>query len=112
MRFPNFYNLLAYPFITILLLTGCGSDSGKKQRNTGLFSSYGVGAGDVIMIEIASPELAVNSGSSGGTGTSGGGTDSGSSTGDGSGTGYQKTVALDAGTTAQLSVTARDVAGA
>ncbi len=111
MRLPNFYNLLAYPFITILLLTGCGSDSGKKQRNTGLFSSYGVGAGDVIMIEIASPELTVNSGSSSGTGTSEGGTDSGSSTGDGSGTGYQKTVALDAGTTAQLSVTARDVTG-
>jgi len=94
MRFPNFYNLLAYPFITILLLTGCGSDSGKKQRNTGLFSSYGVGAGDVIMIEIASPELAVNSGSSGGTGAD-----------------YQKTVSLDAGTTVQLSVTARDVTG-
>src|SRR3990172_4078874 len=110
MRFPNFYNLLAYPFITILLLTGCGSDSGKRQRNTGLFSSYGVGAGDVIMIEIASPELTVNSGAPGGTGTSGVGTDSGSSTGGGSGLdgttasiGYQKTVSLEAGTTVQLS---------
>src|SRR3990170_9134809 len=105
MRFLGFRNfLLIYTVIPVLLLTGCGSDSGKKQRDTGLFPGYGVGAGDVIMIEITSPELTVNSGSSGGTGTSGGGTDSGSSTGDGSGTGYQKTVALDAGTTAQLSV--------
>ena len=121
MRFPNFYNLLAYPFIPILLFTGCGSDSGKKQTDTGLFSSYGVGAGDVIMIEIASPELTMNSGSSGGTGTSGDGTASGGGTGGDTGssstggtagsTGYQKTVALDAGTTAQLSVSARDVAG-
>src|SRR3972149_347146 len=108
MRFPNFYNLLAYPFITILLLTGCGSDSGKKQRNTGLFSSYGVGAGDVIMIEIASPVLAVNSGSSGGTGTSGGGS---GSDGTAASPGYQKTVSLEAGTTTQLSVSARDVTG-
>src|SRR3990172_12812386 len=108
MRFPNFYNLLAYPFITVLLLTGCGSDSGKRQRNTGLFSSYGVGAGDVLMIEIASPELAVDSGSSGGTGTSGGG---GGSDGTTASTGYQKTVSLEAGTTTQLSVSARDVTG-
>ncbi|MBI5406998.1 MAG: Ig-like domain-containing protein [Nitrospirae bacterium] len=119
MRFPGFRNfLLIYTVIPVLLLTACGSDSGKKQRNTGLFSSYGVGAGDVIMIEIASPELTVNSGSSGGTGTSGGGADSGSSTGGGSGsdgttasTGYQKTVSLEAGTTVQLSVNARDVTG-
>ncbi|HKZ71816.1 MAG TPA: Ig-like domain-containing protein, partial [Nitrospirota bacterium] len=94
--------------IPVLLLTGCGSDSGKRQRNTGLFSSYGVGAGDVIMIEIASPELAVDSGSSGGTGTSGGG---GGSDGTTASTGYQKTVSLEAGTTTQLSVSARDVTG-
>src|SRR3989337_376471 len=95
MSFPGFRNLLLiYVIVVGILLAGCGSDSGKKQRNTGLFSSYGVGAGDVIMIEIASPELTVNSGSSGGTGTD-----------------YQKTVSLDAGTTVQLSVTARDVTG-
>src|SRR3990172_7192004 len=104
MRFLGFRNfLLIYTVIPVLLLNACGSDSGKRQRDTGLFSSYGIGAGDVIMIEIASPVLTVNSGSSGGTGTSGGGTDSGGSTGEGSGSegpppskGYQKTVFLEA----------------
>lgn len=111
MRFPGFSNLLLmYVVISVLLLTGCGSDSGKKQRDTGLFSSYGLGAGDVIMIEIASSEITMTSGGAGGTGGSGGGADSGTSTGDGGG-GYQKTVALEAGTTIQLSASARDVTG-
>src|SRR3989337_1069714 len=95
MRIPGFRNfLLIYTFIPVLLLTGCGSDSDKKKSNTGFFSGYGLGAGDVILIEIASPEVTMNSGSTGGTGAA-----------------YQKTAALDAGTTVQLSVTARDVKG-
>lgn len=88
MRFPGIRHLLlVYSIVSVLLLTGCGSDSVKKQGNTGLFSNYGLGAGDVIMIEIDSPELAINSGVTGAT------------------------VALESGTMIQLSANARDVNG-
>ncbi len=97
--------LVPYLLILLLLLLGCGSDSGKKRSNTGTFPDYGLNEGDVIILEISSPGISIGSGSSGSTDTSG-------STGAVTGTpGYQKTLTVVAGTTAQLSVVARDVSG-
>lgn len=84
-------NLAFFLFIAFLLLTGCGSGSGNGSRSD-LFPDYGPHEGDIVTIEISSPEVA--NGGTGGTGTSGNsgnggndGTDGGNSSGDTGGTG-------------------------
>lgn len=105
-----------------LLSGGCGSDSGKNSRSSSLFPDYGLKGGDVIIIQISSPDLSNSwSGDTGiseedtGSGNTGGGDTGGTgdTSGDnGTGTpGFQKTMVMDAGTTSRLSIVAYDING-
>lgn len=105
------------PVIILLFVAACGSDSGRHSRNRDPFPYYGLEEGDIIMIEISSPGLS-NPWSDGTSGSSSSGedsTDAGSGTDDTGGAGetapYQKTMTLDAGTTAELSTNAYDFTG-
>lgn len=107
---------ICLPIIILLFIAGCGSDSGRHSRNRDPFPDYGLKEGDIIVIEISSPDLSNTwSEGSSGSGSSAGATGGDSGTGDTGGAGetspYQKIMTLDVGSTAKLSVNAYDFTG-
>lgn len=105
-RLINYY--IYYIILVPFLFTGCGSN----VNGTGFYRDYGVQANDFVMIDIASPTVSTiwSGNASGGssassiwaTDTPGTGSDIGS---------FKKRMTMVVGTSAQFSVTARDIAG-
>lgn len=120
--------LPTYLLIAFILFSGCGSNSGKKGNNQTPFPNYGLKPGDVINIQISSPNIGNEW--SGNTGTSGTSINSGNNTAGGTGgnsgagavntngtsgtvgtSGFLRNMTIDVGTDTQLSAVAYDING-
>jgi len=84
-------------FLLFLSISGCGSDSGGHSHSIDTFPNYGLEGDDIVRIEISSPDSSNPW--------------SGGSSAEGDTSSYQKTMTLDVGTTADLSVDAYDING-